>query len=92
VSVLLPVTSDPAGMLIRTEPPFRVVAAELYGPAVSVTVPVGGLPLPPLTTTVTESGCAVVILEEDGVTVIVGVVFTGAVAATVTEAVPEALL
>jgi hypothetical protein len=32
-----------------------------------------GLPVPPLTATVTESPCAVVMLNEDGVTVIVGV-------------------
>ena len=37
-------------------------------------MPVGvGLPLPPLTATVTDSGCAVVMLDEDGVTVKVGV-------------------
>ena len=45
----------------------------------NVTVPVGvGLPAPPLTTTVTVRGCAVVMLVADGVTVSVGVVSGGA--------------
>jgi hypothetical protein len=44
--------------------------------------------VPPLTTTVTVNPCAAVMLDEDGVTVTVGVVL-----ATVTaEDVPEALL
>jgi hypothetical protein len=42
----------------------------------SVTEPVGvGFPGPPTTTAVTVTDCAVVILDEDGVTVTVGVVF-----------------
>jgi hypothetical protein len=47
-----------------------------------------GVPLEPETATVTESDCAVVMLEAAGVTVTVGV--TSAV--TVTEPVPEAEL
>jgi hypothetical protein len=42
---------------------------------VRVAEPVGvGLPLPPLTPTVTVRGCAVVMLDDDGVTVTVGVI------------------
>jgi hypothetical protein len=54
-----------------------------------MTVPVdAGVPLPPLTFTVTASPCIVVMPEEDGVTVTVGVVL-----ATVTvEEVPVAPL
>jgi hypothetical protein len=48
------------------------------------------LPLPPLTVTLTVNPCAVVMLEEDGVTETVGVTFPGAV--TVTEFDPVALL
>ena len=44
-------------------------------PLVNVTEPVGvGLPFPPLTATVTVNGCAVVMLDRDGVTETVGVV------------------
>jgi hypothetical protein len=45
---------------------------------------------PPFTVTVTERDCAVVILDIDGVTVTVGVIFARAV--TVTEFDPVALL
>ena len=48
------------------------------------------MPVPPLTATVTVKGCAVVMLDADGVTVNVGVVFAAAV--TVTEFDPVALL
>jgi hypothetical protein len=55
-----------------------------------VTEPVGvGLPLPPLTATITVKACAVVMLDAEGVTVTVGVVFGGVV--TVTELVPVEL-
>ena len=46
--------------------------------------------MPPFTLTVTDSDCAVVIVEEGGVTVTVGVVFGEAV--TVTDAAPVVLL
>jgi hypothetical protein len=60
-------------------------------PLLKVTEPVGvGLPLMPLTPMVTVSDCAVVMLDEPGVTVTVGVVFDGVV--TVTEFDPVALL
>ena len=43
-------------------------------PLVKVTAPVGvGLPVPPLTVTVTIVDCAVVMLEGDGETVTAGV-------------------
>jgi hypothetical protein len=48
------------------------------------------LPLPPVTVTVTVNACAVVMLEEDGVTETVGVAFAAFV--TVTEFEPVALL
>ena len=63
--------SDPAGMLIVALPPVRAVAAEVYPPELSVTEPVGvGVPA---TVTVTVSGCAVVMLDAEGVTVTGGV-------------------
>jgi hypothetical protein len=78
-------------MLIVALPLLKVIAAEVYPPPVNVTDPVGvGLPLPPFTETVTVRGCAVVMLDVDGVTVTVGVVLAGVV--TVTVADPEALL
>jgi hypothetical protein len=49
-----------------------------------------GLPVPPLTVTVTFNDCAVVMLVADGVAVTIGVVLAGVV--TITEAEPEALL
>jgi hypothetical protein len=61
-------------MLMVADPPLRVAAAELKLPLVKVTDPVGvGLPLPPLTTTDTESDWAAEMLEEEVVTVKVGV-------------------
>jgi hypothetical protein len=76
VSVLLPTESAPAATLKVAEPVASVFSV-LYVPLVSVTDPVGvGLPLPPLTETVTVKACAVVMLDEDGVTTTVGVVFT----------------
>jgi hypothetical protein len=78
-------------MLIVALPLLRVIAAEVYPPPVRVTVPVGvGLPVPPLTETVTVSGWAVVMLDAVGVSVTVGVVLAGVV--TVSEFVPVALL
>ena len=63
-------------MLIVALPPVRVVAAEVNPPPVTVTDPVGvGLPLPPLTAAVTVRGCAVVMLDAEGVTDTVGMVF-----------------
>jgi hypothetical protein len=49
-----------------------------------------GLPLLPLTAAVTVNACAVVMLDADGVTVTVGVIFGGTV--TVTKLVPVAML
>jgi hypothetical protein len=58
---------------------------------VSATEPVGvGFPAPLLTATVTVRVWAVVMLDADGVTFTVGVIFAGVV--TVTEALPVALL
>jgi hypothetical protein len=82
------VPSDPAGTLIVATPPVSAVADEVYVPLVSVTEPVGvGVPA---TVTVTARLWAVVMLDGEGETVTVGVVFAGLV--TVTEAVPVALL
>jgi hypothetical protein len=78
-------------MLIVALPLARVVATEVYPPPDSVTDPVGvGLPVPPLTATVTVRDCAVVMLDAVGVTVTVGVVLAGVVTETVAD--PEALL
>jgi hypothetical protein len=56
LNVSLPTASDAVGIVIVAEPPSSVVAAEVKFPPVSVTVPVGaGLPVPPLTVTVSES-------------------------------------
>ena len=75
--------------MIVVEPLLRVVAAEVYLPLVNVTVPVGvGLPVPPLTATVTLSDCVVVMLDTPGVTVTVG---NTAVTVTADEAIPDAL-
>ena len=66
----------------------RVAAVDVYDPLVNVTEPVGvGMPLPPLTATDTERGCAVVMLDQGGFTATTGVSFV-----TVTEAMPEAPL
>jgi hypothetical protein len=70
----VPLASDPAGMLIVAMPPLRVAAADVKLPLLSITEPVGvGLPVPPLTATLTDNDWAVVMVVEDGVTVIVGV-------------------
>src|ERR1039458_4786480 len=91
VSASVLVASDPAGMVIVALPLARVVADAVELALARVTVPVGvGLPLPPLTPMVTDNDCAVVMLDEPGVTVTVGVVFAGAV--TTTVFVPVALL
>ena len=63
-------------MLIVELPLLSVDTDEVKPPPVSITVPVGvGLPLPPTTATRTVSGCAVVMLFADGVTVTAGMVF-----------------
>jgi hypothetical protein len=70
------VASEPAGIVTDALPPVSVVAAEVYVPLLSVTVPVGvGLLLPPLKFTVTITACAILTLARDGVTATVGVVF-----------------
>jgi hypothetical protein len=75
VSVSEPTASEPAGMFMVAVPPLSVAAPELYPPPVMVTLPVAaGVPVPPLTPTVTESAWGVVMLDNEGVTVTVGVV------------------
>jgi hypothetical protein len=62
-------------MTIVADPALRVVAAEVYPPPPSVTEPVGvGFPPPPATMTPTLRLCVVLMIEEDGVTVTVGVI------------------
>ena len=91
VRVSAPVASEPAGILIVAVPLLSAVATEVKPPPLSTTVPVGvGLPLPPLTATVTERLCVVAMLDADGDTVTAGIVFGDGV--TVTEAAPEAPL
>ena len=73
----MPVASAPAGIEIVTEPLDSVTDPDVYVPLVNMTVPVGvGVPL---TVTITDSACAVVMLAGDGETVTAGVVFAGAV-------------
>jgi hypothetical protein len=60
--------------LIRVLPFVRVVAAKIWLVVLSVTEPVGvGVPL---TVTVTDNACPVVMLSRDGVTVTAGVALT----------------
>ena len=85
----MPVASEPAAMGIVAVPLTSGGAGEVYAPLVSITDPVGvALAPPPLTVTVTDSGCNVVMLADDGAAVTVGVTSAGAVTATI--AVPEA--
>ena len=89
--VSLPTASAPAATGMLVMPPLRKMAVEVKPPPESVTEPAGvALPLPPLTATVTVSACAVVMLEAEGVTATVGVVFAGVV--TTTVATPVELL
>jgi hypothetical protein len=91
VSVSVPVASAPAGIVSISAPLLSAVAADVYPPPLSTTVPVGvGLPLPPFTATVTVRLCAVVTVDADGVTVTAGIVFVGEF--TVTVPAPDALL
>jgi hypothetical protein len=74
ISVSSPIASDPAGTVMGALPLTSAVVADVYPVLESVTEPVGvGLPLPPLTATVTINACAVVMLGAPGVTVTVGV-------------------
>ena len=76
VRVSLPGARDPAGMLNIALPLESVVPTEVYPPPDNTTDPVGvGFPLPPLSETVTVIGWAVVMLDDEGVTVTTGVVF-----------------
>jgi len=89
--VSFPVVNEPAGTPIFALPLLSATAAELKLPEVSVTDPVGvGLPLPPPTAIVTVNAWVVVMLDADGVTTTVGVVFGGRL--TVTKFDPDALL
>ena len=68
----VPAASEPAGTPIVALPPDNGTGSEPYLPIISHIDPVGaGLPLPPLTATVTINGCAVLMLDEEGVTVTV---------------------
>jgi hypothetical protein len=70
-----PVANDPAGTVNVALPLPRTVAVDAKVPLVSLTEPVGvGLLLPPLTATITVSACEVVMLDEDTVTVTLGVI------------------
>ena len=74
-------------ILIVELPLLSVIEGDVYVPLVSITVPVGvGLLPPPLTVTVTVSACMVLMLEDDGETMTVGVTF-GLAAALLRKAV-----
>jgi hypothetical protein len=76
-------------MMIDALPPERVAVHVELVPLFSTTLPVGvGAPLPPLTVTVTCSDWVVVMLDDDGVTVTVGVWVAGV---TVMDVDPAAL-
>ena len=67
----------------------NAVAEDVYAPLLSVTEPVGtGLLPPPLTATATERACAEVMVDNDGVTVMVGVVFAGGGGGVVVDPLP----
>ena len=71
--------------------PLRVAVCVVMPPPESVTVPVDTAVEVPVSATVTAtvSGCVVVMLDADGVTVTFGVVFVGGVVAvTITTVVP----
>jgi len=86
--VSVPAARDPAGILIVALPLVNVATAEVYPPPESVTEPVGvGVPPTPI---VTDRDCNVVMLDGEGVTVTVGVVFAGFVTVTVLD--PVAVL
>jgi hypothetical protein len=89
VRVSVPIERTPAGTVMVAEPELRFAGEEVKLPLERTMEPVG-VPLEPETAMVTESVCAVVMLEAAGVTVTVGVTSAGAV--TVTEPVPEAEL
>ena len=75
-----PAASDPAGTVKLALPVLlRVTVCATIPPPESVTVPVATVVADPLpaTATATVSACAVVMLDEDGVTVNVGVVIGG---------------
>lgn len=71
--MVLPTASEADGIVIVALPPLSAVAVEEYVPPVRVMAPVG-VPELPLTVTVTLSDCAVVMLDDAGVTVTEGVV------------------
>ena len=58
--------------MIDALPEVRLLAEDVYDPALKVMLPVG-VPDPPLTLTITFNDCAAVIADDAGVTVTVGV-------------------
>jgi hypothetical protein len=58
--------------VIDALPEVRLLAEDVYDPALKVMLPVG-VPDPPLTLTTTFNDCAAVIADDAGVTVTVGV-------------------
>jgi hypothetical protein len=72
--------SESAGIMIVAEPLLNVVAEDVYPPSERVTVPVG-VELDPETVTVTERGCATVMVYK-AATKTFGVIWTGAVTVT----------
>jgi hypothetical protein len=59
-----------------------MLAADVYPAPISTTDPVG-VPVPPLTVTLTVRACVVLMLTADGVAVTVGVVFVAEVTASI---------
>jgi len=72
--VSAPIERAPAGIITLAEPFFSAVDAELNPAPDKTTEPVGtGSPAPPLTPMLIVTGCAVVIVDGEGVTEIAGV-------------------
>lgn len=80
----MPTGSTPAAILIDTLPFTGPGPATVFVPIAIVSEPVGvGLPVPPLTATVTVRICAVVIVDGENVADTVGVDLLGAPTETV---------
>lgn len=69
-----PAANEPAGIVIVADPATSAAGDDVYPPPEIVTAPVAvDAPLPPVTAIVTLNPCAVVMLEDEGVTITAGV-------------------
>ena len=72
VRLSLPAANEPPGMGMVAAPAARATAVEVKLPLVKTTEPVG-IEVAPLTVTLTDMACAVVMVGVEGVTLTVGV-------------------